>query len=59
MMASSPEAQVFTRVEEKMCTFAAKRLTAVILVEWNWNCTGVETYPVSAVTRHFFPPGPE
>ena len=28
-----------------MCTFAAKRLTAVILVEWNWNCTGVETYP--------------
>ena len=33
-----------------MCTFAAKRLTAVILVEWNWNCTGVETYPVSDQT---------
>ena len=39
-----------------MCTIAAKRLTAVILVEWNWNCTGVETYPVSDQTL-FFRPG--
>ena len=46
-MMASP-AQVFTRVEEKMCTFAAKKLAAVTLVvrdEWNWNCTQVETYP--------------
>ena len=35
-----------------MCTFAAKNklAAAVTLVEWNWNCTGVETYPVSDQT---------